>query len=158
MIEFLKTLGSFLGLITAVVFFYDRAAKGRPIGSITVKQGNGRKLVCIRISNPSDYDIAILGMEVIPRTYFLTEDMEVRSLVANQLGEGPYFLLKPREERELVIAPLFENNVALEMKPHDVKFKIYWRRGNATWLKQWPVHICTSTTTLRKYGLEKGQA
>jgi hypothetical protein len=30
MIEVIKTIGSFVGLLTAVVYFYDRFAKGRP--------------------------------------------------------------------------------------------------------------------------------
>ena len=157
MLEFIKSLGSFLGILTTVVFFYDRLAKGRPIGSLTITNHNGRKFVCIRLSNPSDYDIAILEATVNPKIYFLTEDIEVRSLVEGQLRPGPHFMLKPKEEKELILVPLFKDGLALEVQPQTVTFRIYWRRGNATWLPQWPVHVCTSTETVRKYGLDSSQ-
>jgi hypothetical protein len=154
MIEFLKSVGSYLGILTTIVFFYDRMAKGRPIGSLTIRNKEDRRLVCIRLSNPSDYDVAILGASVSPKVYYLVENLEVRTIIEAQMGTGPYFMLKPKEEKELILAPNFKDNVALEVNPKSVTFRIYWRRGNATWLWQWPVHICTSTQTIRKYGLQ----
>jgi hypothetical protein len=120
MFEALKTLGSFLGLLTSVVFFYDRIAKGRPIASLTITIKDGRKLVCIRISNPSDYDIAVLSGRVTPEVYFLTKDLESRNLMENQLGSGPYFMLKPKDARELILAPKFKDGVALEVNPQNI--------------------------------------
>ncbi|HZS56792.1 MAG TPA: hypothetical protein VFA65_20465 [Bryobacteraceae bacterium] len=155
MIEFLKTLGSFLGLFTSAVFFYDRMAKGFPIGSLTIEEETGRKLACIRISNPSDYDIAILSSTVKPDIYFLSEKMDVRNLVGGAAGHSPYFMLKPKESKLLIIVPKFAGSMALELKPQSVKFRFSWRRCNATWMPQWPLHICTHTQTIRKYGLEK---
>jgi hypothetical protein len=155
MLEVLKTIGSFLGLLTTIVYFYDRMAKGRPIGSLTLRVKDGRKLMCIRLSNPSEYDVAITGTTVNPSIYFLTETMETRELIEGQTGDGPKFMLKPREDKELILQSRVKDGVALEVKPQTVRFRVYWRRGNATWLPQWPVHVCTNTTTIRLYGLEK---
>lgn len=155
MLEFLKTLGSFLGLLTSVVFFYDRIAKGRPIASLTIVEGTKPKKVCIRINNPSSYDIAILDGTVSPPVYFLVPDLEVRTVLEGASGERPYFMLKPGESKELILAPHFRNNIPLEVDPQRITVKISWRRGNATWLPQVPVFVRTSTETIRKYGLEK---
>jgi hypothetical protein len=39
-------------------------------------------------SNVSDYDIAILDATVTPAVYFLTEDLETRSLIEGAAGRG----------------------------------------------------------------------
>jgi hypothetical protein len=36
--ELLKTIGSFVGLLTGAVTVYDRLAKGRPIATITYEK------------------------------------------------------------------------------------------------------------------------
>lgn len=158
MIEAIKTIGAFVGLLTGIAYFYDRLAKGRPIASLTVTHQDTRKLVCIRVSNPSSYDIAILTTAVVPAVYSLTEDLEVRSLLAGAAGSAPSFMLKPGETKELILAPNFKDNLPLEIKPQRIRVQISWRRGNATWLPQVPVYVLTSTQTIRRYGLEKGQA
>ena len=158
MIEFIKTVGSFIGLLTGVAYFYDRIAKGRPIASLTITKDGSRKLACIRISNPSSYDIAVLDALVSPSdVYFLVEDLETRSLVAGGVGRRPSFMLKPSESKELILAPKFKNNLAVEVTPQRVAFRFSWRRGNATWLPQVPVWVLTNTETIRKYGLQEQQ-
>ena len=81
MFEFIKNVGAFVGLLTGAFVFYDRLGRSRPIASLTVTNQGTRKIACIRISNIGDYDIAIVDAMVKPRVYFLTEDIEVRSLV-----------------------------------------------------------------------------
>jgi hypothetical protein len=158
MIEEVKLIGSVVGLLAGVFVVYDRWAKSRPIASLTVNNRGPRKIAAIRISNIGDYDIAVTDATVRPSVYFLTEDLEVRSLLEGSHGQRPYFMLKPREEKELVIAPHFTNGVAREIVPQRIAFCISWRRCNATWLPQIPVFVLTSTSTIRKYALEKGQA
>jgi hypothetical protein len=62
-------------------------------------------------------------------------------------------MLKPNESKELVIAPIVKDGMALEVRPHNVCFKFHWRRGNATWLPRFPVRVRTDTATIRRYGL-----
>lgn len=156
MFNWVRDIGSLLGLITGAVYFFDRLAKGRPIASLTISHRDGRKLACIRIVNVSKYDIAIINFSVDPKTYFLSQDMEIKNIVRGASGEKRLFMLKPEESKELIIAPLFKDNLALEAGPaHNVCFSFWWRRGNATWLRQFPVRVRTSTTTIRQYGLEE---
>ena len=158
MFELFKSIGAFVGLLSGLFLLYDRYAKGRPIASFTVREQGTRKVACIRTTNIGGHDIAIIDASVKPEVYFLAEDLEVGTLVKGSMGHRPYFLLKPHEEQELVIAPRVKDGVALELKPQNVVFRIAWRRCNATWLPQIPVYVWTSTTTIRKYALEKGQA
>lgn len=154
MLEILKTVGSIMGLLSFPFFLYDRYAKWRPVASLTVRVECSRKVPCIRISNPTPYDIMVLGAAVKPRVYYLTMNTEARSVIAGSTGVTPSFVLKAGESKELVIYPFFKNNLPLEIEPQGVNFYIYFRRGNATWLKQIPLMVCTSTDIIRKYGLD----
>lgn len=154
MLEIIKTIGSIMGLLSFPFFLYDRYAKWRPVASLTVKVEGARKVPCIRISNPTPYDIMVLGSAVKPKVYYLTENTETRDIIAGSMGRTPSFVLKTGESKELVIYPIFKNNLPLEIQPQRVDFHIYFRRGNATWLKQIPLMVCTSTDIIRKYGLE----
>jgi hypothetical protein len=155
MFEELKTIGSIVGLLTGLFVLYDRYAKGRPIASLTIVMNGSRNLACIRVSNITPYDFAITDTEVSPKTYFLTEDLEINRLVRGAAGRSPYFMLKSGASKELVIAPMFKDGLPLEVNHHMINFRIYWRRGNATWLPQLPVVVRTSTSTIRKYALQE---
>jgi len=160
MIEEIKLIGSIVGLITGVfvgVFMvYDRWAKSRPVASFTVIKQGTRELAAIRITNIGDYDIAVQNGTVRPSVYFLTEDMETRSLLEGAAGQKPYFMLKPREEKQLIIAPHYSDGKARDLTQQNVRFRFSWRRCNATWLPQIPVFVWTSTSTIRKYTSERG--
>ena len=145
------SIGVLFGWLSGLFLLYDRYAKGRPIASFTVKDEGTRKLGCIRITNISDYDIAIIDACVKPEVYFLTEDMETRTLLYGAGGRRPTFLLKPRQEKELIIAPLYTNGTARHLKDQNVTFRISWRRGNTTWLPQMPVYVRANTSTIRQY-------
>ena len=56
-LEIVKTLGSFVGLLTGVVFFYDRLAKGRPVAYLYFKDNEDRSAY-LSVENPSTYGIA----------------------------------------------------------------------------------------------------
>ena len=148
--ELFKTLGAWVGLLSGLFLLYDRYAKGRPVASLTVKYGETRNIACIRITNIGDYDIAVINATVRPEVYYLTEDLEVRTLLEGTTGQRPSFMLKPRQEKELMIASHSTNGIA---RAQSVTFCISWRRCNATWLPQMPVYVRTSTTIIRKYAL-----
>jgi hypothetical protein len=154
MIEAIKTLGSFVGLLTGLVVFYDRLVKGRPIASLTTTH-NGR--ACIRISNPSSYDIAVLAAKVLPPVYSLGDD-DLLSAITAAVDVVPSFMLKPfmlkpgeAKELTLVPIPIYKDNLPLDPTPQRVTIKISWLRGNSTWLWQAPVCVCTTTKTVREF-------
>jgi hypothetical protein len=58
----LKDLGAIVGSMSAALFLYDRYHKGRPIASLTTIKGDGdQNRVCIRVTNTTAYDVAIIG-------------------------------------------------------------------------------------------------
>jgi hypothetical protein len=150
----LSELGGIVGLIGGLFVLFDRYYKGRPVASLTVntQSSQGRQLVCIRIKNPTAYDIAILGANNRQGVYYLTMDEDVRSLLEGTAGTLKYaFMLKPDESKELIIKAQMKDNLPLEVtKPGYVEFVIQWRRGNATWLPQIPVLVCSTTRVIRQ--------
>lgn len=151
----LSELGGIVGLIGGLLVFYDRYYKGRPVASLTVRaEGpSGRKLVCVRIKNTTPYDVAILGTKNRQGVYYLSEDESVHSLVAGTMGALKIvFMLKPDETRELILRPQFEGGVPVEVKKRYVEFAIFWRRGNATWMPQVPLLVCSTTYVIRQLG------
>jgi len=151
----LSELGGIAGLFGALVVLWDRYYKARPIASLTVKVGEPptRKLVCVRIKNTTAYDIAILGARNRQDVYFLTEDQETLSIVQGATGTKKFaFVLKPDETRELIVMPKFDGGAPREITKRYVEFAIHWRRGNATWLPQIPLLVCTTTRVIRQLG------
>jgi hypothetical protein len=149
MIEEFKTIGAFAGLLTGVMLVYDRLVKGRPIASVTVTERGTGKYACIRVSNISPYDITILDLSARPKVYFLSENLETRYLLEGAVGRTPFFMLKPGENKELFVVPLYKDK-PLAIMNQRVTFLIWWRRGNATWIPQIPVWILTNTLALQK--------
>jgi hypothetical protein len=49
--------------------------------------------------------------------------------------------------------PKFKDNVAIEaLADRYVELWFRWRRGNATWMRQIPVPVCTRTSVIRQLG------
>jgi hypothetical protein len=155
MIEIIKAIGSYIGLLTGIFVFYDRFAKGRPVVSITIAQEGTRPSPRIRITNTSPYDIAIHDITTQSTAYLLAEDEGAERNLRASFGMRPYFMLKPNESKEVRMVPRFENGVPVEiMGDQRIIFWVWWRRGNATWLPQIPIPVVTSVVFIRKFGLE----
>ncbi len=85
--------------------------------------------------------------------YFLVEDEEARTLIEGAAGTLRFaFMLKPDETKELIIKSKFKDGVPLEVMSRFVMFRIWWRRGNATWLPQMPVVVRSTTSVIRQLG------
>ena len=109
----------------------------------------------MRIKNTTEYDVVVNGGAERRGVYFLAEDFETGTFVRGQIKKGMFspFVLKPGESKELIIMPKFKDGIAIEaMGNRYIEFWIYWRRGNATWLPQIPVPVCTNTKTIRQLG------
>jgi hypothetical protein len=148
-------LGGIAGLIGAFIVLWDRFYKGRPIASLTVKvqHPSAHKVVCIRIKNTTPYDVAILGAKNRQNIYFLAEDEEILSIVQGVAGAKKFaFMLKPEETRELIVMPKLDGGTPREINKRYVEFVIRWRRGNATWLPQLPILVCSTTHVIRQLG------
>jgi hypothetical protein len=146
-------IGGIVGLIGGAASFYDRFYKGRPIASLTTRNSSGRNVVLIRVKNTTNYDVVVEGTHERRGVYYLSENATTLDIVKEEKGKRRHFILKPDESRELVIMAKSKGGVAIEaMGNRYVEFWIFWRRGNATWLPQIPVPVCTSTQTIRQLG------
>ncbi|MET3911915.1 hypothetical protein ABID59_006282 [Bradyrhizobium sp. S3.3.6] len=147
-------VGGLVGLAGGVASFYDRFYKGRPVASLTTRNSSGRTIVLIRIKNTTSYDVVVTGSKERKNVYFVAEDSTTLNIIKGQMDRSaPTFILKPDETRELLIMPKFKDNMPVDvLKPGYIAFWISWRRGNATWLPQIPVPVCTTTQTIRKLG------
>ncbi len=156
-LEIVKTLGSFVGLLTGVVFFYDRLAKGRPVAYLSFKDNEDRSAY-LSVENPSTYGIAILGIAVRPEVFGIAEDLEPRSILRAAAGSTVSFVLAPGAGKDLFVISKFKDGLPLELNANLVAFRILWRRGNATWIPQLPVSVRTNMQTIRTFSMEKRRA
>jgi hypothetical protein len=147
-------VGGVVGLLGGVMSFRDRFYKGRPVASLTSDNSSGRTLARVRIKNTTEYDVVVKGATERRGIYFLAEDFETGSLLRGQTkGMFSPFVLRPGDSKELIVMAKFKDNVAIEARgDRYVAFWIHWRRGNATWLRQIPVPVCTNTKTVRELG------
>jgi hypothetical protein len=156
MLEILRDVGSFVGLVTGVFYAFDRLVKGRPVASLTISQEANRPSPRIRVRNASPYDVAIEDVTTRSPAYRLSMTEGAKGNLEASFGSPIYFMLKPGQEQELRIVAMFKDGVPIEaMGDQPVKFLVWWRRGNVTWLKQFPVVVSTTVATIRKYGLER---
>jgi hypothetical protein len=139
-----------VGLLAGAFTLYDRIAKGRPVATITYKDGGYETRVKITLTNADDTTAVILKSTVLPDIYFLTFDEETRSLVEGQLRPLKPFFLNPKDSIELAIVPRFKNGVNMGLMDQAVRFSFSWRRQNATWLPQFPLTIRTRTLLIQK--------
>ena len=146
-------VGGIVGLAGGLASFYDRFYKGRPVASLATDDNNGVEHVPLRITNTTSYDVMINGAGEKRGIYFLAESADTRNIIKGQLNRQtfPAFMLKPGASKELFIMAKYKDNVAIEaLGNRYVEFLIYWRRGNATWLRQIPIPVCTNTRTIRQ--------
>jgi hypothetical protein len=144
-------VGGVVGLLGGLTSFRDRFYKGQPVASLTTNNSGGRTLVQVRIKNTTEYDVVVNGGAERRGVYFLAEDFETGTIVRGQIKKGMFspFVLKPGESKELIIMPKFKDGIAIEAIGN--RYIEFWR-GNATWLPQIPVPVCTNTKTIRQLG------
>src|SRR5262245_61841247 len=66
MLETIKTIGSFAGLVSAVLLVWDRWVRGRPLVVPTIKLAGVNPYKYIRITNPGPGDVFIQGVRASP--------------------------------------------------------------------------------------------
>jgi hypothetical protein len=151
--ELLKTIGSFVGLLTGAFTLYDRTARGRPIATITYTKVGDGITPSVQITNVSDTTIVVLESSIRPDVYFLATDKNLRLLIDDQLKTLEIFSINSKQSVELTFIPRYKGDVSMDANDQPVLFSFKWRRVNATWLPQFPVTIRTRTGLIRKlYG------
>ena len=147
--EMLKDVGSVMGLLSGVFLVWDRFAKGRPICSLSIVREGSHAYACLRIENVGTHDIAVLDVQVKPDVYILSKDLGSDSLVDASFGKRPSVMMAPKDKQVFIIAPRYADNQVRDEGVPRVRFSVYWRRCNATWLPQIPVWVVTSPAIIR---------
>jgi hypothetical protein len=142
-------IAAYIGFLTGIFTFWDRYAKGRPIAFLVSKSTE----VWLCISNPGDYSIFISIKTTPPKVFFLSRDLERRSIIngaiEGQLSGITNWSINPKESAEFLIGDLVKDEVA-RLADRRVRFSVSWRRGSVTWLWQLPVTVRTKTSTINK--------
>lgn len=154
MIEIIKTIGSFVGLITCIFVFYDRLVKYRLQVSLTFPKIGEQKYASIRINNPGSCDIVVCSAFILPRVYGLSESLETLELIESAAGKVPSFVIGAGTSKDLFLVPRYKGGMRLDVAPRRFRVRISWRRGDSTWFPRIPAYIFASTDIVREYALE----
>src|SRR5258707_12877015 len=96
-LQIFQFLGAILGTASAAFIIYDRLVRSRPIFALHAKPGSSpsENYLYLRIVNELDEDLIVENFSIVPPILGLSEDHEVRSMVAAQLQEGRTLVLPP---------------------------------------------------------------
>jgi hypothetical protein len=159
MLETIKTVGSYAGLVSAAFLIWDRWLRGRPIWeqSATVRRGGTPADPCIRITNPGPTGLLIRRARVLPTgIYAVAKNRDIKPIMA-ALGDATVeganvlnVLLPAGQEHDLAIIDRRNDEDVRKNISRWVCFCISWRKTSSTWLPQLPVFIFTSTGTIQR--------
>jgi hypothetical protein len=156
MLQMIKTIGSFAGLVSAIFLVWDRWLRGRPLAWPTIKTFQGAPFKFIRIKNLGYHDVFVLKVRAWPAGIYGVAktdatDAILQATVPKIFGVADLHVLLRRDaEHDLPIYYLSKNNTDLEenLPSRRVCFLIFWRKTSSSWLPQLPVWIMTSTRDL----------
>jgi hypothetical protein len=151
MLETIKTIGSFAGLVTTGFVIWDRCWRGRPKASLTgaVRTTGMPPEMYIRISNPGPTDMLIQSVRVRPAIYGVAKDHSAKGRKAFFEGVDLNLLLRSGKEHDLPIEDLRED--ARKTVSQQVFFFISWRKTGSDWLPPpIPVMLWKSTRFIER--------
>jgi hypothetical protein len=151
MLETIKTVGSFAGLVSAVLLVWDRWVRGRPRVEPTIKLAGVNPFKFIRIKNPSSGDVFVQDVRVSPSGVYgiakdYSTDAVLQATVPKIYGTADLqVILRPGEKCDLPIFDLRKNQVPNTDAPSQrVRFVVSWRKtSSAFW--QVPAWFTIST-------------
>jgi hypothetical protein len=159
MLETIKTVGSYAGLVSAAFLIWDRWLRGRPIWeqSATVRRGGTPADPCIRITNPGPTGLLIWRARVLPTgIYAVAKNHGIKSSMA-AVGDATVegadvlnVLLPAGQKHDFAIIDRRNNEDVRKNISRWVCFCISWRKTSSTWLPQLPVFIFTSIAEIQR--------
>jgi hypothetical protein len=152
-LEFIKLVGGIAGLGTALFTIYDRLYRDRPIFALHVNRPADSVVsrendVYIRIKNPTDEDIIIDNISIVPGHLTLATGNDTHAIVRAMVSEFNLIVVRPYLERLLVlIVRLHEGNPA---ETENVTITATWRGTRRPWPWKRHVRIRTTVAQIRK--------
>ena len=143
--EAVKTVGAVLAIPTAILFFFDRFASGRPLVSITIKDRPLKGSRFLTIKNVGRTDIAVRSVTVRPAIYGTAKGNSPKEIYHVAIGERFRSLIGPGELAELQLIAINQGQSYHEDFDHRIVITVHWRKTSSFWLPQLP-----ATRTMRE--------
>jgi hypothetical protein len=141
--QWLIALGSIVGLLTGIYTLWERFIKQRP--NVWLSQGSHRGELVLRVKNPGDQDIALIGFSVTPRVYAVANSAHFDSLVDAILDDSSFRLVRAGQEAELPLKTMQEDGKELDSEVRHVFVRLFWRRTGSMWCPRVPLWLAVST-------------
>jgi hypothetical protein len=161
-IEFIKTVGGFAGLATAVFTIWDRWVRGRPLAWVTAERrfsGDPEDYICFK--NPGYGDVFIRAVRVYPKTpkiYGVAKDHSAEAITSSFYADVNV-LLPPGEQQYLPIIGFPKDiDKPLDTSRRWVCFLISWRKTSSAWLPQFPIPVIISTRDIARISAGRTQS
>jgi hypothetical protein len=138
MLETIKTVGSFAGLVSAAFLVWDRWARGRPVAEPAIKLAGVNPFKFVRIKNPGPGSVFVQGVRAYPPGIYgvaknHSADATLQAMVPEIYGVADLqILLRSGEKCDFpIIDPPKNKAVAPSQR---VRFVVSWRKtSSALW-------------------------
>jgi hypothetical protein len=151
MLETIKTIGAYAGLVTAAFVVWDRWARGRPLAWVTATKFGAAPYEYIRVKNPGPGAVFIWRVDVHPPIYGIAKDHSAQAIAGTLVDGDVHVLLEPGQAHDLVIIDRRNQlEVPKDAPPQRVYMFIHWRKTSSSWLWQFPVPVVTSTHDIER--------
>jgi hypothetical protein len=151
MLEAIKTVGSFAGLVSAAFLVWDRLVRGRPLAWVAATKFGAASYEYVRVVNPGPGGVFIRRVDVHPPIYGLAKDHSARAIAGTLVDGDVDVLLEPGQAHNLVIIDRRNQlEVPKDAPPQRIYMFIHWRKTSSSWLWQFPVPVVTSTYDIQR--------
>ena len=149
MLEAIKTVGSFAGLVSAAFLVWDRLVRGRPLAWVTATKFGAASYEYVRVVNPGPGGVFIRRVDVHPPIYGLAKDHSARAIAGTLVDGDVDVLLEPGQAHDLVIIDR-RNQLEVDAPLQRVYMFIHGRKTSSSWLWQFPVPVVISTHDIQR--------
>jgi hypothetical protein len=148
LLQAFQLVGAALGILSAAFIIYDRLARSRPIFALHVKLGTSRSEnhLYVRIVNEVEEDLIVENFRIDPPILGLSEDDQIRSIVAAQLQDVRTLIVPPRGSATYALIIL---GAATGRDSEPVLISAEWRVTRHPWPWKRSVRIQTSAGELK---------
>ena len=128
MFEWIRDIGSIVGLLAGVFLIFDRLLRVRPVAYLA---DGGSVESSLIVKNPSNIGVSIRGISAFPRVVSIAAGSTMEDFVSSMLRDGLVVEIAPGDERKFPL--ILRDESASRML-----ILLWWRRSDRTWIPQFP--------------------
>jgi hypothetical protein len=147
--SWLIAIGSIVGLVTGLYTLWDKLVRQRPFIWMG-KSAKRKDRMVVKVRNPGDRDVALIGTSVKPRIYDIANSFEFDQLIDATLDNSSFRLVFPGDVVELPVTTRVEKSKHLDSVDRRVLVLIYWRRTSSMWWPRFPLCLLLRTSDLTR--------